>query len=107
MIYSVWNQPARQYDYYETGTMQKGANMPAPRHIRSEPLGATIDQASWPLPSSSRKIGSGEFAKGRIASRSGGKLLSLGAISMDTNTIAIIGLGVAALVLWRSGFLKA
>jgi hypothetical protein len=106
VIYSVWNQGARRYDYYSTNNVQKGANTPAPSHIRAEPLGATIDQAAWPLPPSARKIGSGEFAKGRIASRRS-NLLSLGAVNMDTNTIAMIGLGVAAFMLWRSGFLKA
>jgi hypothetical protein len=106
VIYSVWNQGARQYDYYDTSVVQKTANTPSPSHIRSGPLGATIDQAAWPLPSSARKVGSGKAAKGRIASRSG-NLLSLGAINMDTNTIAMVGLGLAAFLLWRSGFLKA
>ena len=105
MIYSVWNQGAHKYDYFETATVQKGANTPAPSHIRAEPLGATIDQAAWPLPSSARKIGSGEFAKGRIASR-GGDLLSLGLFNMDTNTVGMIGFGVAAYLLWKSGYLK-
>jgi hypothetical protein len=107
VIYSVWNQPARQYDYYETATVQKGANTPSPSHIRSSSLGATIDQASWPLPASARKVGSGEFAKGRIGSRGGGNPLTLGAFNMDTNTVVMLGLGAAAFMLWRSGFLKA
>lgn len=106
MIYSVWNQAARQYDYYETNTVQKGANTPAPSHIRAKPLGATIDQAAWPLPAGARKVGSGEFAKGRIGSR-GSSALSLGAFTMDQNTFAMVGLGLAAFLLWRSGFLKA
>lgn len=105
MIHSVWNQSTRKYDYYETAVVQKTANTPSPKHIRSGSLGATIDQAAWPLPSSARKVGSGEFAKGRVASRSG-NLLSLGSINMDTNTMAMLGLGFAALVLWKSGFLK-
>jgi hypothetical protein len=92
MIYSVWNQAARQYDYYETSTVQKGANTPAPSHIRAKPLGATIDQAAWPLPAGARKVGSGE---------------SLGAFTMDQNTFAMVGLGLAAFLLWKSGYLKA
>ena len=106
MIYSVWNQGARSYDYYENGDVQKSANTPIPSHISSPMLGATIDQAAWPLPPNAVKVGSGEFAKGRVASR-GGNLLSMGAFSMDTNTVAMIGLGVAAYFLWKSGFLKA
>ena len=106
MIYSVWNQGARQYDYYETGQVQKEANTPPPRHIRPGPLGATIDQAAWPLPASARKVGSGEFARGRIASRSR-DLLSLSGFEVDKNTVAMIGLGLAAYLLWKSGFLKS
>jgi hypothetical protein len=105
MIYSVWNQGTRQYDYYRTTNVQNGANTPSPSHIRTKPLGSTIDQALWPLPTSSKKIGSGEFAKGRIASRQGG-ILSLGAIQMDANTVGMLGFGVAAFFLWKSGFLK-
>lgn len=106
MIYSVWNQGIGGYDYYESPDVQHTLNTPAPNHIRPKELGATIDQAAWPLPSSHRKVGSGEFAKGRVASR-GGTGSPLGAIPMDTNTIGIIGLGIAAFVLWKSGYLKA
>jgi hypothetical protein len=106
VIYSVWNQGARQYDYYEAPTVQNSANTPVPKHIRAKPLGATIDQAAWPLPSTAKLVGRGKLAQGRIASR-GGNLLSLGAINMDTNTIGMIGLGLAAFLLWKNGFLKA
>lgn len=107
MIYSVWNQGARQYDYYESPEVQQELNTPMPNHIRQKELGATVDQASWPLPISARKVGSGEFAKGRVASRNGGAGAPLGAINMDTNTVAMMGFGLAAFLLWRSGFLKS
>lgn len=106
MIYSVWNQGARVYDYYEAPTVQNSANTPVPKHIRAKPLGATIDQAAWPLPSTAKLIGRGKLARGRIASHRGSGV-TLGAISMDTNTIGMIGLGVAAFLLWKNGFLKA
>jgi hypothetical protein len=105
MRYSVWNQVAREYDYYEAPTVQKSANTPVPSHIRAKPLGATIDQAAWPLPSTAKLIGRGKLAEGRIASKGGG-LMTLGAFGMDTNTIGMIGFGFAAFMLWRSGFLK-
>lgn len=105
MIYSVWNQGSRSYDYYENSDVQKSANTPMPSHIASPPLGATIDQAAWPLPPNAVKIGSGEFAKGRVASR-GGNLLPMGAFNMDSNTAVMIGLGVAAYLLWKNGFFK-
>jgi len=106
MRYSVWNQGARQYDYYETPEVQLGANTPSPKHIRSQDLGVPVDRAGWPLPGSARKVGSGAMAQGRIASRRGVGL-PLGAIRMDSNMIGMVGLGVAAFLLWKNGFLKA
>ena len=106
MIYSVWNQGARAYDYYESPEVQKTLNTPSPSHIPAKEFGATVMQASWPLPASARKVGSGEFAKGRIASVRRA-LSPVGVIDMDTNTFVMIGFGVAAYFLWKSGFLKA
>ena len=105
MIYSVWNQGANAYDYYESSERQHTLNTPSPNHISVKELGATIDQAAWPLPSAARKVGSGKLAKGRVASR-GGVRLPLGA-TMDSNTVVMLGFGIAAFLLWRSGFLKA
>lgn len=107
MIYSVWNQGTNAFDYYEGPSVQKTLNTPVPNHIPHKDLGATIEQSSWPLPSSARKVGSGEMAKGRVASKRGGFGPSLGDFSMDTNTVGLIGFGLAAFLLWRSGFLKA
>lgn len=104
MRYSVWNQGARQYDYYETPEVQLGANTPSPKHIRAQDLGVPIDHASWPLPISAKKIGSGAMPQGRIASRKSGR--PLGMISMDSNMIGMVGLGLAAFLLWKNGFLK-
>ena len=103
MLYSVWNQGLRKYDYYRTPELEKSVNTPKPKHIGSSQLGATAEQAAWPLPSSAVKIGSGPLAKGRIAVR---KAYALGGFTMDSNTIGMIGLGIAAFVLWKSGFLK-
>lgn len=105
MIYSVWNQGARAYDFYESPEVQHKLNTPVPNHIRPKELGATIDQAAWPLPPSARKVGSGEFAKGRVASRSGAGS-PLGAINMDASTFGLLGLGLAAFLLWKSGYAK-
>ena len=106
MHYSVWNQGSRQYDYYDTPEVQLGSNIPAPKHISAKDLGVPIDHAVWPLPSSAQKTGSGDQARGRIASRKGIGGTSLGAIRMDTNTLGMLGLGVAAFLLWRNGFLQ-
>lgn len=78
MIYSVWNQAAEKYDYYESPTADAEYNAPAPRHLRpTTKLGATPSTAGWPLPSNARKVGSGDYARGRIASRGGGGALGL------------------------------
>jgi len=67
MKYSVWNPGTRRYDYYEAqsdGATHAGA---PPRASTSE-LGATPEQAAWPLPADAVKAGSGELPQGRIAS---------------------------------------
>jgi len=71
MIYSVWNQSKKAYDYYATQNGNDKVNSPAPKHIPNKKLGATLQQAAWPLPSNARLIGSGDIAKGRVAQRRG------------------------------------
>lgn len=103
MIYSVWNQPSRQYDYYRCTKLQKKANTPKPTHLlRSAKLGLTVNQAAWPLPKDAIRIGSGPYARGRVASLSGSPM---GAFDLDTNLVGFVGLGLAAFLLWKSGFL--
>lgn len=71
MRYSVWNNATRKYDYYEA----KGANAihaGAPPTSGSYALGATPEQAAWPLPAGAVKVGTGETPEGRIASTSSG-----------------------------------
>lgn len=103
MIYSVWHQGLKKYEYYRTPELQNTVNTPAPAHIRGTKFGATVEQAAWPLPPSAVKFGSGEMARGRIASH---RATALGAFTMDTSTIGLIGLGIATFVLWKSGFFK-
>lgn len=72
MRYSVWNNATRAYDYYEapgSSTVHAGA----PPRPSSSSLGATPEQAAWPLPANATKVGSGELPQGRIASREGGR----------------------------------
>lgn len=100
MIYSVWNQAAGVYDYFQTPDLQPGANAPRPAHLKSRTLGVTPLQAAWPLPAGAKKIGSGEFARGRVAASSTGALGSFGIESLFD--AKIIGLGLAAWLLWRA-----
>lgn len=71
MVYSVWNQSKKAYDYYKAGKPLNRVNASAPKHIPNTKLGATLTQASWPLPAGARYLGSGEIAKGRIAMKKG------------------------------------
>ncbi len=71
MRYSVWNNANRAYDYYEAQG-EAGIHAGAPPRAASSSLGATPDQAAWPLPEGARRVGTGELPQGRIASLDGG-----------------------------------
>jgi hypothetical protein len=101
MIYSVWNQGARRFDYYQDAQRNHRANTPSPKHLRAtHEIGIPVDRAGWPLPAGAKKIGSGPLPRGRVASRAA--LGGLGAIDVTSpGTIAIL-LGIAALIYWKS-----
>ena len=99
MIYSVWNQGLGAYDYFESPGEQANLNVEKPRHLVSRTLGATADQAAWPLPGNLRPIGSGTEAVGRVASR-GGKALS-GDLGDNAPLVKAAVLVVAGLLLWQ------
>ena len=67
MKYSVWNNATRRYDYYQAAG-DSGIHAGAPPRASTFELGATPDQAAWPLPADATKAGSGELPQGRIAS---------------------------------------
>ncbi len=91
MKYSVWNNASRRYDYYQAqGDARIHAGAP-PRAATTE-LGATPEEAAWPLPSSAVKVGSGEVPEGRIASTVGGG-------SFDLKQLLVYG--VIGYVAWR------
>lgn len=98
MIYSVWNQGARQYDYYEAPGEQAKVNTPSPKHLRPSKLGLTVTQAAWPLPMSAVRRGSGPLARGRIASRGGG--VALGGFDLMDPTFLLLLAG--GFLFWRS-----
>lgn len=68
MIYSKWNQADRLYHYYETPEKSHASSAPAPAHLRVSGLGATPDEAGWPLPDNATFVGTGKYPKGHIAS---------------------------------------
>lgn len=67
MKYSVWNVGTAAFDYYETPEVATSSNTPKPGHLKPRTLGATVEQACWPLPPGAKLIGSGEVAIGKIA----------------------------------------
>ncbi len=67
MRYSVWNNQRRAYDYYESASTPTQTNAPKPAHLTSRTLGATAEQAAWPLPADAIRIGQGERAIGMVA----------------------------------------
>lgn len=73
MIYSVWNPGSRAFDYYRGPQRMKGANVGKPGHLKAHELGATPEQAAWPLPAGAVRVGQGAEARGRVAHIEGGK----------------------------------
>lgn len=101
MIYSVWDQARRVYDYYDAPSKVDGlTSVPAPTHISSTTLGAAPDRAAWPLPSNAQPIGSGKYPRGMIAKRRGG-LGGLGFFSLDFTIDNLLPWVVVGFLVWR------
>ena len=96
--FSVWNQGLGAFDYYQSPAQQASLNVERPKHLVQRTLGATVDQAAWPLPANARHIGSGPHAVGRIASRNGS---ALGAIGGDGSLVKAALLMVAGALGWK------
>jgi hypothetical protein len=94
MIYSVWDNGARRYDYYEGGKAT-ATHAGAPPRASSSSLGATPEQAAWPLPPGARRVGSGDLARGRVASLDGN---DGGGVDIKMAVIY----GAIGYLLWRS-----
>ncbi len=99
MQYSVWNTATRRFDYYQTSEVGPTHAPPASHVSSSNALGATPDEAAWPLPPGARMIGSGSVAKGRVAKRK--SLMSMGDTPSGSRTVLIVGGLLAAAVLAR------
>lgn len=97
MRYSIYRYPTRSYDYYEDGrTSATHAGAP-PVRGRSE-LGATPEQVAWVLPAGARKVGSGEFPIGRVATDGAGA--ALGDLTAEPMKLGMLAL--VAFVAWRT-----
>lgn len=97
MIYSIWNPGTRRFDYYETPAQMRRSNVEKPSHLGPHNLGATPEQAAWPLPDHAVQVGSGPEARGRVAYAKG----SLGDGSLgDVTPRRLLGLGVVGALGW-------
>lgn len=99
MIYSVWNSGTQSFDYYEGVGKLVDGQIPKRTMVGRRQLGVTPEEASAKLPAGARKVGSGEFAKGVIATQGGiGLGLDVGGSPLR---VALIALGVFWLVRGR------
>lgn len=102
MMYSVWDHGARVYHYYQTPDRNAATSAPKPAHLRSSVLGLSPERAAWPLPEGARKVGTGKYPKGMIASRHS----ELGFIPLDFTPMNMLVLGAVGFWLykkyWRS-----
>lgn len=67
MSFSVFDTQSKTYDVYEApydGRIHAGA----PPKRKTMALGATVEQAAWPLPMGAKKVGSSVKPVGRVAS---------------------------------------
>lgn len=101
MLYSVYNYGTKLYDYYAVNGGGRSAHAPAPQRARgASAMGATPEQAAWKLPAGARHVGSGEEARGLIASSNGGG--GLGGIIGDSATgFELVGAGILLFTLWK------
>lgn len=96
MLYSVWNSPARSFDYYEgPGDLPDGVAKPRSLWGGGQ-LGVTPEEAAPLLPMGSRKVGSGEFPRGVISVTA---FSGLGAFSLPVPWLV----GGALAALWLFG----
>lgn len=98
-LYSVWNYGTASYDYYEApGAHATHAGSP-PVRARGA-LGATPEQASWPLPVGAKKIGAGPLPRGKIATKTPGGIAFAGVDLTDPGTVAAVL--VLSYVAWKN-----
>jgi len=94
MIYSVFDHNRGVYDYYEgAGPGGTHAGSPALSPTRSQDVGKAPVHAAWRLPPGAKRVGSGEFPQGSIASLSG--------VDSASGGIPFLGYAAIAYLAWR------
>ena len=97
-MYSVMNTRSRQYDYYDDGKTEPWHTGKPVQPSAASSLGAVPEEAAWRLPSGAKYIGSGETAKGHVASSSRG--IGLGDILPSGSEGTMIGIVCAGVALY-------
>ena len=102
MMYSVWNQATRRFDYYRDDRRSEETSSPKPKHLSHHTLGATPEEAAWPLPEEAVLVGHGKYPKGYVASLEG-KRGALGTFlfGLDLTLTNIALLGALGFVGWK------
>jgi hypothetical protein len=69
MEFSVWNYGTRKYDYYQAGE-HEGTHITKPtvHSFAGSKIGMTVDQFAARVPAGASRAGSGDVAKGQVAS---------------------------------------
>jgi hypothetical protein len=67
MKFSVFDTRSKQYDVYE-GPYDGRIHAGTPPTRKTMALGATVEQAAWPLPSGAKKVGTSIKPVGKVAS---------------------------------------
>lgn len=94
-VYSVYDYNRGRYDYYEGGAKPIPATGRYRKPTSQSRFGSTPEALAVPLPALSKKLGSGELARGTIATRDGGPLAGLSIVGVD-----VLWLGVGVGVGW-------
>lgn len=68
-LFSVWSYATRKYDYYQAGDHQgTHITQPTVHSFAGSQLGMTVDEFAAHVPQGATKVGSGDIAKGQVAS---------------------------------------
>jgi hypothetical protein len=85
--FSVWNPDLLGFDYFEgNAELREGVIAPVPKLPSGGKLGLIPEQAAMRLPSGARRIGSGDLARGLIATRNGRNSAMGDFLGVDFNT---------------------
>ena len=95
LLYSVYNYGSGLFDYYQDGKNLGVSDTPPKKRLAKGGLGVSPEQAALSLPSNAKKMGSGDVAKGIVATSGVGSF-----DSMDYVKIGMLAL--SAVLLWHT-----